>query len=190
MRMRALVADRRGVGAVEFAIVAPLFIMLYVGAFEISVAMTVYRKVSRASSTISDLITQQQSVTTTTLDTMPTLAESVVAPFSAGLYTLKITGIAVSSTGVATVSWSRGWTVTTVGTTPTGTVPYTKNSSVTLPSDLEAKDTFLVRTEFSVPHEVLLMMPGLKGSTLTEIPLSKTSYFHQRVGTAVTCDCS
>ena len=50
LRLRRFVDDRRGVGAIEFAIVAPLLIMAYVGAFEVSVAITALRKVSRASS--------------------------------------------------------------------------------------------------------------------------------------------
>ena len=40
--------DRKGTGAIEFAIIAPLLIMAYIGCFEISVGFNVARKVSRA----------------------------------------------------------------------------------------------------------------------------------------------
>ncbi|MFC3071725.1 TadE/TadG family type IV pilus assembly protein [Shinella pollutisoli] len=180
-RLRRIVEDRRGAGAVEFAIVAPLLIMGYVGAFEVSVAMTVARKVNRASSTVSDLLTQTQSVNKATLDTMKDVTNNILAPFTAASYSLKITGITVAADGKATVAWSRDEKAGT---------PYTKGTTVTLPSDMDAKSTFIVRTEFSVPHTILLMMPGLKDTKLNTLMLGKTSYFRQRVGEKVDCsDC-
>ena len=179
--IRRLKDAREGAGAVEFAIVAPLLIMIYIGAFEVSVAMTVSRKVSRASSTISDLLTQRTDVTKATLDGMNDVAASIMAPFSTGSYTMKITGISVDADGKATVAWSRDQAAGT---------PYAKNSTVALPDDLTDTPTFIVRTEFVVPHEILLMMPGLKGSSVNELDLAKTSYFRQRIGTSIPCgDC-
>ena len=50
--------DRKGTGAIEFAILAPLLIVAYIGSFEISLGFSVARKVSRASSTVADVLTQ------------------------------------------------------------------------------------------------------------------------------------
>lgn len=60
--LRRLVRGREGAGAVEFAILVPLLLVGYIGAYEISVAMSVYNKVGRTSTTISDLLTQNISV--------------------------------------------------------------------------------------------------------------------------------
>lgn len=181
LRMRRFVEDRRGAGALEFAIVAPLLVMGYVGAFEVSVAMTASRKVSRASSTVSDLLTQTQRTDKATLDTMKQVATNIIAPFTATGYSLKITGITVDADGNATVAWSRDQDAGT---------PYAKDDPVTLPSDMDAKKTFIVRTELEVPHRILLMLPGLKDSQVSTLTLGKTSYFRQRVGAKVECaDC-
>lgn len=178
--LRRLIEDRRGVGALEFAIVAPLLIMTYVSAFEISVAVTVSRKINRASATVSDLLTQNQTTNTATLDTMKTVTKTVIAPFSQDGYSLKITGIAVAADGKATVAWSRD---------QNAQQPYAPGLVVTLPSSLEAKGTFIVRTELSVPYTLLSMMPSL-ASSLNKINLAKTSYFRQRTGDKITCsDC-
>ncbi len=176
-----LLRDRRGVGAIEFAIVIPLLIMTYIGAFEISVAMTVYQKVYRASATVSDLLTRTQTTSLAGLDSMKDVTRAILSPFvPSETSTLKITGITVDATGKATVAWSRDQNKGT---------PYTKGIAVTLPGEMDAKSTFIVRTEYVVPHSVLLMMPGLS-SSLNTLPLSKTSYFRQRVGEKVDCtDC-
>ncbi|WP_313526568.1 TadE/TadG family type IV pilus assembly protein [Shinella sp.] len=179
-RLRRFVEDRRGVGAIEFAIVAPLLIMAYVSAFEISVAVTVSRKINRASATVSDLLTQNQTTNKATLDTMKTVTKTVIAPFSQDGYSLKITGIAVAADGKATVAWSRDQNEQR---------PYATGLVVTLPSTLEAKSTFIVRTELTVPYTLLSMMPSL-ASSFNKINLSKTSYFRQRTGDKITCsDC-
>lgn len=180
LRLRRLIDDRRGVGAVEFAIVAPVLVMTYIGAFEISVAVSMTRKISRAASTVSDLLTRSDSTNKATLDTMKDVTKNVLAPFSQDGYTLKITGVAVDASGNATVAWS--WDQSK------GT-PYTKGSKVTLPPDVDVKDTFVVRTEFIVPHKILLMAPGLS-SQINTISIPRTSYFRKRVGDKITCtDC-
>lgn len=180
--MRRFASDRRGAGAVEFAIVAPLLIMAYVGAFEISVGIGMARKVSRASSTVSDLLTQNDSTNVATLDTMKEVTKRVIAPFQqAEGYSLKITGIAVDVDGKATVAWSRD---------QDKGEPYPEGQVVTLPSNINgAKKLFFVRTELTVPHTILLMAPNLS-SKLNSVPLSKTSYFGLRRGEKITCaDC-
>jgi Flp pilus assembly protein TadG len=181
LRLRRFVEDRRGVGAIEFAIVAPLLIMAYVSAFEVTVAITASRKVSRASATVSDLLTQSNSTNKATLDTMKDLVAKIVAPFPVNsAYTLKITGVAVAADGKATVAWSRD---------QAGAPPYAKGRAVELPGDMEAKETFIVRTELSLPYSILLLAPNLD-SNLNKITLGRTSYFRLRVGKKIDCsDC-
>ncbi|WP_083854184.1 TadE/TadG family type IV pilus assembly protein [Sinorhizobium sp. CCBAU 05631] len=172
--------DRRGVGGVEFALVAPLLIMAYIGAFELSVGLNVVRKVARASSTVADLVSQGLSVDTDFLDSMNNVAESVLAPYAGPDYTLKITGIQVNGTTTGTVLWSRD---------QDGGTPYPANSTTTVPSDLEAVNAFVVRTELVVPHELMLFSQDLS-SNVSTIDLSKTSYYRQRSGTKIECtDC-
>jgi Flp pilus assembly protein TadG len=181
LHLRRFVEDRRGVGAIEFAIVAPLLIMAYIGAFEITVAINASRKVNRASATVSDLLTQGQTTDKATLDTMPDLIKKILDPVVvSSAYTMKITGVAVAADGKATVAWSRDQAKGT---------PYAKGSAVTLPSEMEAKSTFIVRTELTVPYKVLLLAPKLD-TQINNIKLSRTSYFRQRVGDKIDCtDC-
>lgn len=173
--------DRKGTGAIEFAIIAPLLIMAYIGSFEVSLGFSISRKVARASSTVADVLTQQTDVSKATLDGMKDVAKSVMAPYEMNTYTLKMTGITVTAAGVGTVAWSRD---------QAGGTPYKAGSVVTLPSDISAVNAFIVRSELVVPHHLLLFAPGLADNTLKTINLSKTYYFRQRVGDKITCsDC-
>ncbi|WEX77527.1 pilus assembly protein [Sinorhizobium numidicum] len=172
--------DRRGVGGVEFAIVAPLLIMAYIGAFEISLGFTIARKVARASSAISDIVSQQTDINKTLLDDMKHVAKSIIAPYDSANYALKITGIQVSGTTSGKVMWSRD---------QNGATPYAVGSTATVPAELDAVNAFVVRTELVVPHELLLFAPNL-ASNVNTINLSKTSYYRQRFGNTIKCtDC-
>ena len=180
--LRRLLRDRRGVGAVEFAIVAPLLIAAYIGAFELSLGFTVARKVARASSTVSDIVTQEQDVDKALLDDMRNVAKNILVPYDGSDYELKITGIQVTGTTEGTVLWSRGWS----DESESATVPYAANSKTSVPSDLEAVNAFVVRTELTVNHQLTLFGSDTAGT----IPLSKTSYYRQRFGTEIKCkDC-
>ena len=173
--------DRKGTGAIEFAIIAPLLIIAYIGCFEISVGFNVSRKVSRASSTVADVLTQMPNVDKATLEGMKAVAMSVMSPFEMAKYTLKMTGIKMTGPGVGVVTWSYD---------QSGTAPYKAGSVVTMPSDISAINTFIVRSELVVPHDILLFAPGVAKNTLNTVNISKTSYFRQRVGTEIKCsDC-
>lgn len=179
-RLRRLGRDERGVGAVEFAIVAPVLLMVYIGAFEISLGFTMSRKVARASSTVADIFSQESSMTAAKLDSADAIARSILAPFEGASLSYKITGIKVTS-GAGTVEWSRD---------QGKNKPYTKGTTVVLPSGISPSDGFIVRTEMVVPHELLLFAPGLLPSYYKTVNLSRTSYFLQRSGDTIPCpDC-
>jgi len=178
---RRLRGDRAGVGAVEFALIAPVLIILYMGSLEISIAMSVNKKLARASSTIADLITQGDSVDKATLQSMLNVAQSVMTPFRSDGIKVKVTGISINGAGVGKATWS--WQ-------QDGTKPYTTDSTQALPTDLAIPDTFLVRTEVEFDHKLLLVMPGVENLDIRNLHMKKTYHLRQRVGEKILCtDC-
>lgn len=175
---RRLRGNRDGVGAVEFALIAPVLIILYMGSVEISVAMSVNKKLARASSTVADLITQEDKVDKTFLASMMNVAESVMTPFRSDGVKLKVTGIAIDATGKATAAWS--WQ-------DDGSRPYSVNSTQTLPNDLAIPNTFLIRTEIEFDHELLVVLPGVKDIDIRTLKMSKTYHLRQRMGDSINC---
>ncbi|MEM5470996.1 TadE/TadG family type IV pilus assembly protein [Hoeflea sp. AS60] len=170
--------DKSGVGAVEFALIAPVLIVLYMGSLEISVAMSVSKKLARASSTVADLVTQGETVDKAFLKSMVNVAQSVMMPFRTDGMKVKITGINIDGSGVGKATWS--WQ-------QDNTQPYAKDSTQTLPKDLAIPNTFLVRTEIEFDHKLLLIMPGLSDVDIRTLNMKKTYHLRQRIGDSVTC---
>lgn len=187
-----LARGREGAGAVEFAILVPLLLVGYIGAYEISVAMSVYNKVGRASSTISDLLAQFSSLGNTEFADARMAANSMLAPYAVDATNLgyEIVGIQVDDAQNATVAWSRDENDQTV----TG---MTKGTPIPLPDDMKTVKSFLVMTTVTMEYRIDLVerfLPFLRGSSTTEIvnpTLKRTSYSRLRKGNELPCSvCS
>jgi Flp pilus assembly protein TadG len=179
LRLRALWEDRGGVGAVEFALIAPLLLCLYITAFELTIGLSMSKRTTRTASTVADLVTQQSSVTPTVLATMKDVANSLFAPYSPQNLTIKITGITIDASGNPTVAWS--WDQLNAR-------PYAVGTAVTsVPTDMRTPSSFLVRAEISVTHQLFMVMPGLLPSQLQTITMGRQYFYRQRVGTSIAC---
>jgi Flp pilus assembly protein TadG len=55
--------DRRGVSAVEFALIAPVLVIFYCGMAELTQAMMAQRRVSNIASSIGDVVAQNAQLT-------------------------------------------------------------------------------------------------------------------------------
>lgn len=178
-QMRRFAADVRGIGGVEFALIAPLLLFLYITSFELTIGLSVSKRVTRTASTVADLVTQQAKVTTSDLQQMTGVANAIFTPYQPQNLKMKITGVALDASGNPTVAWS--WA-------QDGSRPYSNGSAVNVPTDMRSASTFLVRAEVSVTHRLLMFMPGLMPSSLQTITLNREFYYRQRVGTSITCD--
>lgn len=176
-----LAHDRRGIGGVEFAIIAPMLLVLYLMAFELTMGLSVAKKTSMASSTVADLVARQETVTKTFLTTMSDVTGAIFVPYPSNDLLIKVSAIKIDSAKAAKVAWS--WSTT-------GIAPYAVGTTAPVPSDMLVADTFLIRSELSVSHELMMYLPGLSGTDAKSVTISREFYFRQRLGTEVTCtDC-
>ncbi|WP_157928845.1 TadE/TadG family type IV pilus assembly protein [Pararhizobium haloflavum] len=173
--------DRRGVGAIEFAFIAPVMIVLYIGAVEMSVAMSVNKKLARATSTVGDLITQRSTLEKSDLPPMVNVAQSIMAPYDVDPIQLKLTGIAVDEDGEATIDWS--WMPDNEG----GRRAYENGDEVEIPDSLRIAGAFYVRSEIAYRHDMITSFP-ITGKTMTAIDMGKTYHLRPRLGSDLPCD--
>lgn len=98
--------SRDGVSAVEFALLLPLMLVIYAGCGELTTALTLDRKISRAASTISDLVAQQANVTTASMTNIFDATSAIIEPYESSTAKVIVVVVNVTSTG-QTVAWSR-----------------------------------------------------------------------------------
>lgn len=175
---KKLAKDREGMGAVEFAIIVPILLMVYITSFELTIGLSVAKRATRASGTIADIVTQQTSVNKAYLKTMLNAADGIFEPYNINGLKLKITGISVDAAAKPTVVWS--WA-------QDDTRPYVVGSAVTIPKDLAVADTYLVRSELTIPHELLMFMPSMMPPQIKTVNISREDFFRQRAGTSLAC---
>lgn len=58
-RLKQLVRDRRGIAAVEFAIIVPLLLAMYFVTLEAGQGLETNKKLGRVASIVADLVTQE-----------------------------------------------------------------------------------------------------------------------------------
>lgn len=104
-RMR-LVRDRRGVSAVEFALIAPTMIVLYLGIAETGNAITVYRRMSAVASTAADLTAQTKVVSTADLDDVVSASSAILSPYPTQPLKIVLSSVVADQNNTGKVAWS------------------------------------------------------------------------------------
>jgi Flp pilus assembly protein TadG len=136
-RISRLAGDERGVSAVEFAMLLPLMVTLYLGTVEVSQGIAVDRKVTLTARTVADLVAQVTSINNADMTNSLNAALAVIAPYPSGPLKLTVTSVTVDKDGKATVDWSDALNGT----------PRAKGSSVTLPPALNIPNSSLIWSE-------------------------------------------
>lgn len=104
--MRRFASEMSGVSAVEFALILPIMLVIYAGCGELTMALVIDRKVSRAASTISDLVAQQSSVSATLMSNIFDATTSILEPYDSSIAKVVVAVVDVTSSGQK-VSWSQ-----------------------------------------------------------------------------------
>lgn len=143
LNARGLMCDTRGIAAVEFAVILPLVLMLFFGTIEISTGVAVDRKVVILTRTLSDLISQAQTITDVDISNAFNISSAVMAPYSGTPVKAKISQIYIDpKTLVASVKWSKSLNDTA----------HSCNEVVTVPAGIKIGGTYLIMSEVSYDY--------------------------------------
>jgi Flp pilus assembly protein TadG len=139
-RISRLARDQRGVSAVEFALMAPMMIGLYLGCVEISDGVGADRKVSLTAAALANLAAQVATIRTSDMTNNLDASSAIIAPYSATKLKMTVTCLSIDSTGNATTKWS----VTRNGSANSGVL--------TIPSALAVPNSHLIFTQVSYAY--------------------------------------
>ena len=98
--------NRRGVSAIEFALIFPLLILLYVGAAETGNMLTIYRRTFQIASTAADLTAQVKTVSNADLADIVAASNSIMSPFATAPLRTVITSVVADNSNKTKVAWS------------------------------------------------------------------------------------
>jgi Flp pilus assembly protein TadG len=104
--LRAFCGDRHGVAALEFAIVLPFMLLLYIGGVELGDGYAVDVKVTDTAHIVADLTSQNTSINNATMSTILGASRQIIAPYSYANVVVTVSEVSTDSSGKATVTWS------------------------------------------------------------------------------------
>lgn len=127
-RWRKFRKCKRGLAAVEFALIAPVLVTILLGTVEVSDALNAHQKVTLLASTGADLVAQATSVSRTDMSNIFGAVDAIIYPYAAANAHIVISSIVSDGNGNGTVAWSQAQNAT----------PLTVNSAVAVPAGLMA----------------------------------------------------
>jgi Flp pilus assembly pilin Flp len=83
-RLRKLWRNDRGVSAIEFALLAPMLVMLFIGCTEVTFKIWSTQKGEKLSVTLSDVVAQSQNVSCVDLQGLVGSVDKIMDPFPFG----------------------------------------------------------------------------------------------------------
>jgi len=138
-----LLADRRGMAAVEFAFILPVMMVMLFGTVEFSSAIAIDRKVTLMARTLSDLTSQATTVSSSDLTNFFAASTGIMTPYPTTASTIlnsTITQLYVDNTLVAKVKWSQG------------SAPISVGATVAIPTTLAIADTYLIYSQVTYKY--------------------------------------
>lgn len=148
--------DTRGVSAVEFALIAPIMLLVLMSTIEFPRAFSYSQKMTRAARAMADLIARDNLAS---LDDVYAAGLSIALPLQADTASIKLSAVGVYSGGNTKVCSSSA----------RNTAPNAAKSTLGLaPAAFATPGSRYVIAEVSLPYTPYFnLVPGLKNLTLT-----------------------
>lgn len=169
--LRSFHEDRGGMAAVEFALILPFMLTIYIGGVEIGDGFAINTKVTEVAHSVADLASQYVTIDNSDISNILGASSSIIAPYSTSNIVVTVSEVTTNASGAATVTWSDSLngTARTVG------------QAITLPASLRQPNISLILGEVSYSYT-----PNL-GYTITgTITLSDSFYLYPRLSNSVT----
>lgn len=161
-RLQGFARAKDGVAAVEFALVLPFLLLLFLGGWELTNAASTYRKVTDTTTELADVVSQYTTMSSTDMNSVFTATTQIMYPDSPNNLQVVLSEITTNANNSATVTWSQAYN---------GGAPLVVGSSFTLPAGVA-----LPNTSYIYVQSTYLYVPTIGSAFVQNIPM-KTSLF-------------
>jgi Flp pilus assembly protein TadG len=186
--VRRLRREEEAVAAVEFALIVPFLITLYLGSIEAAALFTVDKRVSSISATVGDLVAQwdpEEGVLTTgtggKMTDYMSASSGIMAPYSTTGLQIVVSLVQVKNDGNTKTLWSKA---NSGATAKTIDASYTDSSiASTTQMNLVSRGGCVIAAEVTYSY-----LPVLGAVFETTFTLKHTNYFLPRFGSSEPID--
>jgi len=142
-RIADFLGDRRGLSAVEFALLLPLMLTLYLGTVEVSNGVAADRKVAITARTVADLASRMTTIHNADMTNILSASSAVIAPYAVSNLVVTVSEVSMDAQGKATVTWSDSLNGTA----------HTVGLVMTVPASLAVPNTSLILGEVQYNYD-------------------------------------
>jgi Flp pilus assembly protein TadG len=142
-RIADFLGDRRGLSAVEFALLLPLMLTLYLGTVEVSNGVAADRKVAITARTVADLASRMTTIHNADMTNILNASSAVIAPYAVSNLVVTVSEVSMDAQGKATVTWSDSLNGTA----------HTVGLVMTVPASLAVPNTSLILGEVQYNYD-------------------------------------
>jgi Flp pilus assembly protein TadG len=168
LHLRRLGEDQRAASIIEFALLLPLMLTLYISGVEISQAIGASRKVTLISHAVADLIAQSSTKALLLTDVSNALAAAgaIITPYSSSNLSVVVSQVCFDQSGKAKIAWSqatpanKAQTVGSPVTLDTSLIPSSPPDSCTNPSVANAVCYILGQTTYAYTPQLGYAITG------------------------------
>jgi Flp pilus assembly protein TadG len=130
--IRRFLRNRRGLAAVEFGLILPVMLTMFLGTVELSLALTARANVTNLASTTADLVAQETGIKVADLQSVFAAANAILYPYSTSAAQITLTSVVYNTTStnplMGTVAWSKP--------NGTGAVAHSPGANFTVPAGI------------------------------------------------------
>lgn len=151
---RALARDRRGIAAVEFALVVPVVIVVYLAGFEAMEAATVYRKLTDTTVQIANTTSQYTTMGAVDVANVLNASAQIMTPYPTTNLTVVLSEVEVTdNSGVGHIVWTQQCQSST--------------STVTMPSGFQTVGAYYILAQTTYAYQPMIGGAFVKPITMT-----------------------
>lgn len=162
--------DRDGVSAIEFAIILPLMLSLYLGGVELGEGLSIKFKTTLAARTVTDLASQYVSIDGSNMQKILGASSTVLSPYPTGNVTVTLTELTVNASGKGVVQWSCSLNGTA----------YTTGNKLTMPANLQTSGITMLFGEVTYPYT-----PSIGYALTGTFNIYQNMYFYPRLSSTI-----
>lgn len=141
-RLAGFDADVRGISAVEFALILPVMITIYLGSVDVTQILTADRKVTNVASSLADLVAQSTQISDSEVTNVFNAAMAIMDPLPTGTLAIVVTSVIVDNNDDVVVDWSEASNATA----------YSPGEGITLPDGIIEAGTSVIMTEVTYTY--------------------------------------